>query len=110
MRSKRKKNHEKKVNYVTKKRINHSKQRAKDRYHVKLTDEDIARIANIIKRGESVFLFRSSLSKTLHEIEYKGIKFYAIYSSKCRTILTVLSKEQAKATPKLMLCRKTKQE
>ncbi|OGI17630.1 MAG: hypothetical protein A3J63_02405 [Candidatus Moranbacteria bacterium RIFCSPHIGHO2_02_FULL_40_12b] len=105
MRNRRRKKRLKKLNKVTVKRIHHAMRRAKKRYQVQLTDEDIRRIANIIKKNESTFIFREILTKTHHQVEYQGIRFFVVYSSKSRTVLTVLTQEQAKSRYKFFLER-----
>lgn len=68
----------------------HGKNRAKERFDIDLSDEDLARIIAQIKRGESEFVRRQSERLTLHRVVVGESNPVVVYDRKRKTIVTFL--------------------
>lgn len=71
----------------------HSKERAKERYNIELTDVDEICIKQLIKEGKSKFLYNSeeNHNKKFCYVVYKNIPFKVLYnrSKKNISIITI---------------------
>lgn len=71
----------------------HVKRQAYERFGLKLTDEDLRRMANLIKAGKEVFVYRQSLIVTRWKITWKGLEMAAVYDTKRHAVRTVMPVE-----------------
>lgn len=76
---------------------NHSIQKAKKRYGLELTHEDIKRMVKLIQKGQSESLINAGTktrSRSFHKIFYKDVWLRVVYSKTMKTIVTVLPPEK----------------
>jgi hypothetical protein len=70
--------------------IKHSARRARQRYGIFCTDEDIYRASRLIRQGKATFILRQSCSRSLWEVNIHGFLLPVIYHSYIHAICTVL--------------------
>jgi hypothetical protein len=68
----------------------HAIKRLRQRYYIYISISELDIISSKIRKGESVCVGSTSLSRTVHLLEIKGIKCLAIYDNKRHTIVTFL--------------------
>jgi len=80
---------------------NHTIRRLSERFNINVSEEEYNRLRNAIKHINSKhyedievsILGAISTTKTFFKINYKGIRFTALYSNRRHTIVTVLTEE-----------------
>lgn len=78
---------------VKNRRNKHAKKRAKQRYNLLLNREDRRIIATKIRDNDSIFIGRTSNTKTIHIVNHKNEELIAVYSSATNCLVTFLPKE-----------------
>lgn len=76
---------------------NHSIKKAKTRYDLYLTHEDIKRMAKLIQKGKSQSIInvgRRTRSRSFHKLFYKDTWLRVVYSKTMKTIVTILPPEK----------------
>ena len=76
--------------------VKHGLRRAWERYDLDLNKQQLFDLAAPIRRGKLKYIKRESNTRKLYKIPYEGQELYAIYSNKRRTIVTLLTPEQAR--------------
>lgn len=70
--------------------VKHSAHRARQRYGIFCTDEDIYKASKLIRQGRATFILRQSCSRSLWEVMIHGYSLPVIYHSGIHCICTVL--------------------
>jgi hypothetical protein len=74
----------------------HFKRQALRRYGVTLNRKSVRILREQIQNGESVFINKESNSRTLHVVEWEGIRMPVIYDNKRNGITTALPRHVLK--------------
>ena len=72
----------------------HSKRRARERYDLELTNEDLNTLVRQIKEGDAEFLRGYSNSRTVHKVKFQNLEFPVLYSRSLKKIVTVLPERE----------------
>lgn len=72
------------------KQISHFITRAKERYNLELTKEDVLRISYKIQIGKSVPIVKKSNRISLQEVKYKDVWIRVAYDSRSHLVVTAL--------------------
>lgn len=81
---------------ISRRRRNHALRRAAARYGVVLTASDLVAISELV-RGKKTAGTKLTVSRSVHDVEYKGKIFRVVYHRRTQEILTFLpekSKEE----------------
>lgn len=70
----------------------HAIKRARQRYKVELTLDDLKQIANKIRKGKSTFVESSTLRVTKHLVTHKGIVMVVAYDKYRNAVCSLLPK------------------
>ena len=78
---------------VKNRRNRHAKKRAEQRYNVLLNRQDRRVIATKIRDNNSIFIGRTTNTKSIHLVKYKDEEYIAVYSSSTNCLVTFLPKD-----------------
>ena len=78
---------------VKNRRNRHAKKRAEQRYNVLLNREDRRIIATKIRDNNSIFIGRTTNTKSIHLVKHKDEEYIAVYSSSTNCLVTFLPKD-----------------
>ena len=78
---------------IKNRRNRHAKKRAEQRYNILLNREDRRNIASKIRDNDSIFIGRTTNTKSIHLVKYKDEEFVALYSSATNCLVTFLPKD-----------------
>lgn len=78
-------------------RRNHAKLRASERYHLRLTNQDLDNIVGMIRNNQARPLRRLSCSKSIKQLRYLDIDLIVIYSHRHNEVITFLPADYAAA-------------
>lgn len=78
---------------VKNRRNRHAKKRAEQRYNVLLNREDRRIIASKIRDNDSIFIGRTTNTKSIHLVKYKDEEYITVYSSATNCLVTFLPKD-----------------
>ena len=81
-----------KKDVIRERKIDHSIERAKERYGLCLEERDIAKIARKIRQNDSICLEQKSRTRSLHLVEYQGENMVVVYDKRRKTIATILGR------------------
>lgn len=73
----------------------HFKSRLTERIGIVLTDHIMQSLLSQIYNGSSEVIYRESLTKSCHKVNYNDIEFAVIYSKKYKTFITAFPLEWA---------------
>ena len=68
----------------------HSQRRARQRYGMSLSKQQLNEMRCMIQHGKSTFLERISDDKVVHAVELDGVTYPVVYSKRNKAVLTVL--------------------
>ena len=68
----------------------HAKARAKERYGIDLTDQDIKNIVKMIRVGKTKCVHKTSNKRSIHLVFYRAKEMYAVYDKSWGDIVTFL--------------------
>jgi hypothetical protein len=71
----------------------HCKTRARQRYDLELSSKDVIKIRDIIQSNRAQFVSRSSLDRTLWDVNYDGTILRVVYSKRHKMPVTILCRE-----------------
>ena len=72
----------------------HSKKRARERYDIELTNNDLDMLVNQIKKGEAEFIRGYSNSRSVHKVKHEDLELPVLYSKSLKKIVTVLPERE----------------
>lgn len=70
----------------------HAKKRAKERYDLSLTNEDLNALVKLIQNNKGIFVKRMSLNRTMFLVEYKNQNLKVVYDKARHAVVTLLPK------------------
>jgi hypothetical protein len=71
----------------------HAVNRAKERYDLELSVDDLKQIANKIRKGKSRFVAAETLRITKHLVEHKGVVLLVVYEKNMNSVCSFLLQE-----------------
>jgi hypothetical protein len=74
--------------------LRHATKRAKERYHLLLTRQDLDSIAKIIQQGGSVFSRKISNTRSVHDLQYEDTLIRVVYDKLRNCLVTFLHVRQ----------------
>jgi primosomal protein N'' len=77
----------------TKSIYQHAKRRAEERYGINLSRDLYRQVSKMIQSGQSEFVEKQTLTRTVHYVELNGHRCKVVYSKKYRGVTTFLPGE-----------------